>query len=305
MVMPNFLIIGAAKSGTTSLYRYLMQHPQIFMSPTKEPSFFAIECGTTFQGPWKRWASQYAVTSIDSYLALFSGVSDEVAIGEASTAYLVHPKVPECIHRHIPNVKLIAILRNPVDRAYSDYLMRLLHGDRSHADLIEAIHMRDESVRKNWGLGEEYVEVGFYYTHLRRYFDIFDRSQIRVYLFQDFRTSPLAILQDIFRFLDVEETFTPDLSSQYNVGGYPKNKAWLALLVKLNQIRPRLGFLISLIPTRLRQYIGSNLFSLQKRGLVKAPPLEPHMRRRLIQLYQEDILKLQDLIQQDLSSWLE
>lgn len=301
MTMPNFLVIGAAKSGTTSLYNYLKQHPQIYMSPMKEPAFFAFEGIATFRGPWKSWASRNTVTSIEAYRALFQGVSDEVAIGEASQTYLVHPNAPERIRHYVPDVKLIAILRDPVERAYSDYLMQLLHGGEAVADLGEAIRRREAGVHKSWGLGEQYVDVGFYYTHLKRYFDIFGRSQIRVYLYQDFQIDPGNILQDIFRFLDVEETFVPDLSTQYNVGGAPKNRVWLALLVKLNQIKPLVR---SFIPATLRRHIVNPFTNLQKQGLVKPPPLEPDVRMELIQLYREDIFKLQDLIQRDLSRWL-
>jgi hypothetical protein len=124
MTMPNFLIIGAAKSGTTSLHHYLKQHPQVYMSQIKEPSFFAFE-GTkpAIPGPWKRWAAHNFITDIQAYRSLFQGVSDEVAIGEASTIYLVHPTAPQRIRHYVPDAKLIAILRDPAERAYSNYRM--------------------------------------------------------------------------------------------------------------------------------------------------------------------------------------
>jgi hypothetical protein len=303
MTMPNFLIIGAAKSGTTSLYHYLKQHPQIYMSAVKEPAFFAVD-GTkfAFRGPWRRWASRNTITNIEAYCALFQEVRDEVAIGEASTAYLVHPRAPERIKHYIPEVKLIAILRDPVKRAYSDYLMRRLYGEPPAADLGQAIRRREACVRKNWGLGQRYVDVGFYYTHLKRYFDIFDPAQIKVHLYEDFKTDPVSILQDIFRFLGVDETFIPDLSFEYNVGGIPKHEVWRAFLTRLNLIKPALK---PIIPATLRQRIANHLSNLQRRGLVKPPPLEPDVRAELIQIYREDILKLQDLIRRDLSRWLE
>lgn len=304
MTMPNFLIIGAARSGTTSLYHYLNQHPQIYMSPVKEPSFFAFE-GTklAFREPWRRRAFRNTITNIEAYRALFQGVSDEVAIGEASPLYLVHPSAPERIRHYIPDVKLIAILRDPVERAYSACLMERLYGGEPLADLGQEIRRREAWIGENWQV-KGYVDVGFYYTHLKRYFDIFDPSQIKVYIYEeDFRANPVSVLQEAFQFLGVHETFIPDLSIKYNISGISRNRVWHAFLIKLKLMK---FVLRPFIPATLRQHIATRyVINLQRRGLVKPPPLEPDVRAELIQIYQEDILKLQDLIQRDLSGWLE
>src|SRR5215218_4707583 len=123
MTMPNFLIIGAGKSGTTSLYHYLGQHPEVFMSPMKEPKFFCFEGERpNFRGPGDdEEINRKCVTTIDAYRALFDGVACEKAVGEASSMYLYYPKAPERIDHHVAGVRLIAVLRNPVDRAYSSY----------------------------------------------------------------------------------------------------------------------------------------------------------------------------------------
>lgn len=298
MTMPNFLIIGAVKSGTTSLYYYLKQHPQIYMSPTKEPSFFAFEESMPpFQGLSGRGASCDYITNIEAYRALFQEASDEIAIGEASPVYLVHPSAPERIRHHIPEVKLIAILRDPVESIYSAYLMQRLYGAESLADFGQAIRREDADIHKPWRLRQQYIDVGFYYTHLKRYFDIFDPSQIRVYLYEDFKTNPMSVLKDIFRFLGVDATFIPDLSLKHNVGGIPKNKVWHAFFLIRPVLRP-------FIPARLRQHLATNFSHLQRQGLLKPPPPDSDVRAELIQIYREDILKLQDLIHRDLSRWL-
>jgi hypothetical protein len=301
VTLPNFLIIGAAKSGTTSLYYYLKQHPQIYMSPVKEPSFFAFE-GTKpeFYGPWKRWASHNAVTDIDSYRALFRGVADEMAIGEASPIYLVHPRAPERIKHYIPDAKLIGILRNPVDRAYSAHLMRVLYTGES-LDFLQVVRQRRGIRGPQWPK-QPIIDVGFYYAHLKRYFDMFDRAQIRVYLHEALRTVPLSVLQDIARFLGVDDSFVPDLSVQHMAGGVPRSPLWGAVLIVLDRAKRMLRLFI---PASLQQR-GVNYFNhLRRRGLAKAPRLEPAVRRELLQVYKEDILKLQDLIQCDLSAWLQ
>ncbi len=304
MTMPNFLILGAAKSGTTSLYHYLKRHPQIYMSQIKEPSFFAFE-GTkpSIQGPWKQWAAHNLITDIRAYRALFQDVSNEVAIGEASTIYLVHPKAPQRIEHHVPDAKLITILRDPAERAYSDYCMQRLFRGESLASLHQAVRRRKARLQKN----ERSVQLrqndaGFYYTHLKRYFDIFDRNQIQIYLYEDFKTNPVSMLQDVCQFLGADLAFIPDMSTRYMAGGVPRNKIWSTLLVRLNSIKPVLK---PLVPPILRQHLVDYVDNLQGRLLVKAPPLTPEIRRELIQMYRKDILQLEHLIQQDLSSWLE
>lgn len=297
--MPNFLIIGAVKSGTTSLYHYLRQHPQIYMSPVKEPSFFAFkETELDSQLSRRRWASYDYILNIDDYRTLFEGVSDEVAIGEASPAYLIHPSAPKHIKHYVPDAKLIAILRDPVESIYSAYLMQRLYGRERLADFGQVIRRQETEEFKSWRLRQRYIDIGFYYTHLKRYFDIFDPMQIKIYIYDDFKAEPIRVLRNIFQFLGLNEAFIPDLSIKYNVGGIPRCKAWHTFF----QIRPVLR---PLVPATLRQHVASNLSSFQRRVLAKPPPVEPNVRRELVQILRADILELQNLIGRDLSGWLE
>ncbi len=305
MTMPNFLVIGAGKSGTTALYYYLKQHPQIYMSPMKEPKFFAYEGQKLdFRGPSGTKVSQTSITDIEAYRALFQAVSNEIAIGEVSPEYLYNPRAPERIRHHIPNAKLIAILRNPVDRAYAGYLMQVREGRESYTDFAQALEAEETRIRDNWTFGH-YASGGFYYTQLKRYFDLFNQNQIKVYLNEDLNTNAPGLLKDIFQFLEVDNAFLPDLSVRYNVSGAPKNKLLHALVVGINPIKPALK---TLLPKGLETILNERYNNLRARyfqyNLVK-PQLSPEVRQQLIQTYREDILKLQDLIERDLSKWLE
>lgn len=294
--MPNFLIIGAAKAGTSALNSYLKQHPQIYMSPVKEPQFFAYEDQKLdFHGPGIA-TIQNSITDIKAYSALFQEVSNETAIGEASTIYLYNPKAPERIRHYIPDAKMIAILRNPVDRAYSGYLMHVREG-RETLDFAQALQAEETRIRNNWSFGH-YTSWGFYYPQLRRYFDMFERDQIRVYLYEDMTGDAAGLLRDIFQFLNVEETFDPDLSVRYNVSGMPKNKAFHALVKRPNPIKPVLK---QLLPAWLKTSLKDRYLQYSD---VK-PQLAPEVRQQLLEVYRDDILKLQNLIQRDLSKWLE
>ncbi|MGF1479793.1 MAG: sulfotransferase domain-containing protein [Cyanophyceae cyanobacterium] len=299
--MPNFLVIGAAKAGTTSLYTYLQQHPQIYLSPVKETNFFAMEGeNLNYKYPASKTIDNYlsqCQTDLHTYQKLFEGVSDEKAIGEISPMYLYETQAPERIHHYIPDVKLIAILRNPVDRAYSGFLHTIRDNLEPIADFEQAIQEEPKRRESNWWWGFFYVHPGFYYEQLTRYFQKFERSQIKIYLYEDFQKQPTPLLQDLFRFLQVNESFMPDMSAKYNVTGIPRNKV---LYKALNQRNLFTLALRLLLPSKLYESFTTDI---KNRSLTK-PELTSDVRKHLIQVYKEDILKLQDLLQKDLSAWL-
>jgi hypothetical protein len=299
MPMPNFFIIGAAKSGSTSLYHYLRQHPQIYMSPLKEPKFFALANERLdFNGPGDQENVSRAITSMDAYQALFREVSDELLVGEASVLYLYSQKALHRIRQYCPNAKLIAILRNPVDRAYSNFLALRQRNEEPIVDFAQALQQEEIRIRNNWHPRWHYKQRGFYYAQLKLYFDAFSRSQIGIYLYDDLCANPGKLLRDIFRFLCVDETFIPDISIKHNMAHrIPRSKILHAFLSRSNVIKTVLKLFF---PVGLRQRLRINL---ENKNLVK-PSLPTKIRRELTQTYQKDILKLQDLIQRDLSKWL-
>jgi Sulfotransferase family len=300
MTMPNFLVIGAGKSGTTSLYHYLKQHPEIYMSPIKEPKFFALEGKTPdFRGPGDEvHMNRKSVTDVGAYRALFSGVTDEKAVGEASTLYLYSPEAPARIRHHVPHARLIAILRNPVDRAYSSFIQRVQKGDEPLDDFAQALQQEEDRVRNNWAPRWQAKRIGFYHEHLRRYYDAFERDQIKVFLYEDLKGDPVGVAQSAYRFLGVEDAFVPDVSLVYNPSGIPKSKALQALLKSPNPLRSVLKLLI---PSGLRPRLTAYL---ENRNIVRPPPLEAAVRGELVESYRADILKLEKLIGRDLSEWL-
>jgi hypothetical protein len=295
VTMPNFFIIGAQKAGTTSLYYYLKQHPQVYMSPRKEPHFFE-GMHAAFYRPGRTIPP---VTNLEDYQALFEGVSNEKAIGEASASYLYSPRAPALIKRSIPHAKLISVLRNPADRAYSNFVHCLQVGREPLGSFVEALQAEERRIRENWGPLWHYKQKGFYYAQVKRYFDTFGQDQVKIYLYDDLRGSPFSMLRDIFRFLDVDETFAPDLSIEHNTAGVPKNKSIYAMAKRLASRNPALkvALLERFLPAGPRRYVKSKIF-------VKPPPLPAEVRRQLIDSYREDILQLQELIGQDLSPWL-
>ena len=303
MTMPNFCIIGAAKSGTTSLYQYLKQHPQIYMSPVKEPRFFGLEGEIpNFQGPRDEQTNRVLKCNLEEYQSLFREVANETAIGEASPWYLYLEKAPLQMRHHIPDAKLIVMLRNPVDRAYSSFLHQFQRGAEPLNNFSQALLDEERRIRQNWRPIWHYKQLGFYHQQLSRYLKVFDRQQIRVYLYEDFCNEPLSLLQNIFDFLNVDDTFTPDVSRKYNVTRVPPNQTLRTLMNKPNPIKLAIK---SLLPDKLCQSLKAN-FSGVGNYTAKSikPKLAPEVRSQLIEEYRDDIFKLQDLIHKDLSHWL-
>ena len=299
MTLPNFLIIGAAKSGTTALHYYLKQHPQIYMSPMKEPDFFALEGERpeNFQG---KSNFDDEITDFETYCSLFKGVSNEVAVGESSTLYLYSSKASDRIKHYIPDVKLIAILRDPVERAYSHFLFNISKDNYKETitDFARAIQAEQERISNNGWFRWHYKQRGFYYVQLKRYFELFEGEQIKVYLYEDFKANSLVVLKDVFQFLGVDDNFLPNASQKHNVTYIPKNRSIKQLLDPWNSINSSLR---KFVPPQIRKSVKTQILKFNRQ---QPPPLLPEVRSQLIEEYREDILKLQDLIQRDLSKCL-
>jgi hypothetical protein len=295
MVLPNFLIIGAAKAGTTALCDYLKQHPQIFISYIREPHFFAFQKEEiNFRGPGDRKIHQHTITDFAEYQRSFKGSAGKVAIGEGSTTYLYSPQAPARIQATLPEVKLIAVLRNPVDRAYSSYLHLVRDGQEPLTDFAQALQAEATRIQEHWMPLWHYQQRGFYYQQLHRYYDLFRQEQIKIYLYEDLIQDPEGLLKDLFGFLEVDDTFAPDVFAKPNISGIPKNQLLHWFLTQPNPIKTLLR---PLVPSQVRQNI--HLSNLEK------PQLSPETRQKMLEVYREDILQLQTLIQRDLSSWLQ
>ncbi len=294
ITLPNFLIIGAAKAGTTALHEYLQQHPQIYMTPTKETNFFAFEGEEiNFQGTGDEALKEFSITDLDTYRAQFTGISTELAIGEACPSYLYYPQAAGKIKTYIPDVRLIVILRNPVDRAYANFLHTVRDDREPHTDFALALQDEARRIANNWEWFWHYVQVGFYGNQLKHYYEIFAPSQIKVYLYEDLKENAIALLQDIFRWLEVDDTFVPDMALRPNKSGMPKNQLLHQILTKPNPLKTLLK---PLFPAQIRQKI-------QHQNL-NTPQISQEIRQQLLDLYRADILQCQDLINRDLSAWL-
>ncbi|MEM9267179.1 MAG: sulfotransferase [Cyanobacteria bacterium P01_F01_bin.13] len=293
---PTFLIIGVQKSGTTSIYSYLKQHPQVYMSPVKETNFFERDWTTAAADVLRRKRDN--IITWEDYQQLFAAATEQhLALGEVSPNYMFHYQfAAKHIQTRLPDVKLLAVLRNPVQRAFSDYLM----------------HMRDAVVGKQTPLAEQvrsrgdasYVLLkGKYYEPLKHFIDRFGRSRVDVFLYDDLRQDSQAFMQNLYRSIGVDSDFVVDTSKKLQVAKVPKNQTMNRLLKTQNPIRTVATGIMQLVPSTVRHQLRDRLIALnsQEKNQVKFTEEDQIL---LQQYYREDILKLQDLLQRDLSVWL-
>ena len=298
--LPNCLIIGAAKAGTTSLFRYMQQHPDIYMHPRKQLNFFAAS-DPKFNGPAPRDLSLRDTTTLPDYCAQFAAACGQKIVGEASNSYLYSPQAASRIRATVPGVKLIAILRHPVERAYSRFLQLVRSGRETASDFEEALALEEQRVRDNWWPDFHYLRMGLYCEQLQRYFDLFPRESIRVFLFDELKRDPAGLAKRAFEFLEVDSSFTPDTTIVYSNSGLPQNRPLHVVLQSLRKARPLAEVVM---PLALRKRVVRLAAELHNKNLGK-PQLPPTVMRRFTAHYRDDILRLQDLIGQDLSAWLE
>ncbi|MEZ5004447.1 MAG: sulfotransferase [Chitinophagales bacterium] len=312
---PNFFMVGVVKGGTTSLHQYLDQHPQIFMSPVKEtnyfsrndidPSKFSKAYTHDVNVDLKKFLASDMITSIHiahvtneaDYHQLFKKVTSEIAIGEASNSYILYPTAPRLIHETYPNAKIIMMLRNPVKRAYSQYVMNLRLGKTLERDFIKEIENDDKSVNKGWGANHQYLSIGMYYEQVKRFYDIFPKDQILICWYDEYKKDSQKVVRSIYRFLGVDENYQVDTTEKLNTAGVPK-------FAKLNYFINQSGVISWAkrnFPRSWREPFKKLMYSSKEMAIPKMTDAE---KEYLINYYKEDILKLSKLVDKDLSHWL-
>lgn len=301
LTLPNFLIIGAAKAGTTSLHYYLQQHPEIFMCPKKDTFFFDFDGKEpNFDGPGdNEWYRNQAIIHLEQYQALFINGGGKKAVGEACAGYLYDAEAPARIHRHVPHAKLIAVLRDPVERAYSSFLQQVRDGYETVSDFPAALSLEEQRIRDNWRPIWHYKTRGFYFEQLKQCLRYFDQSQLRIYLYEDLQQDPATLLKDIFTFLEVDNNFEPDTSVRHNRAGIPRSRFLHKLIMTPNSLKTMVK---PLIPGRVRSFVKATV--TDSTANLRRPALSENLRKQLVAEYCDDILQLQQFIQRDLSHWL-
>lgn len=289
MAFPNFFIVGSAKAGTTSLYHYLRQHPEVFMSPVKEPHYFS----QVAPDPELRFIYAHkSVRDEASYQKLFRDASQARAIGEASTSYLWDEKTPARIKAAVPAAKIIIMLREPAARAHSHYLNDVREGIEKRP-FLQALKEDYARTRKGWGISHLYVELGLYAEQVRRYLASFSEHNVLVLFFEEFSADTKSILRKVWDFLHLEAP--PNGHEEYrtahNAYAAPRSLAAQAILGT-----PVLRAMGRSLPKSLRQ-LGRDRILLRQE---KKPAFDPPARDFLYEIYEPDRARLAEVMKRHL-----
>ncbi len=303
MQLPNFLIIGSPKAGTTTLYEALATHPDVFMSAQKEPGFFIHE-GTTVDP--RNPAMRGKVTNFETYRDLFAAASGYAAVGEATVGYYSRPRaIPKIIARLGEGTKLICILRHPVERAYSHYLYAKLKGFEA-SDLTFEEAVRDEAVvmEGGWVRRRDYVSLGHYGRHLAPWIEAFGRKNLHIDFFEALLEDETSFFERAFSFLGVDAAHRPPPAAATAKSGVPRNRWLHEMLFGRSRVRSWLkGSLPPALVEGLRGPLASVRQQVSDRNLVK-PPLSPSLRASLAPVFAEDVRQVEEWTGRDLSAWL-
>jgi hypothetical protein len=292
ITLPNLLIVGAAKCGTTSLHNYLKQHPDIFMTEHKEPHFLInSEIGER--------RVHKAVTTLETYEKMFETEADYKYKGESSVMYLAFPEFSiKNIKKYLdPDVKIIIMLRNPIERAFAGYLHNVRYNTSENLSFEEAIEKSEERYQKTNDMTPDtrYLHVGMYYNQVKKYMDEFGKN-VHVVIYDDYVSNINGSIKRVFDFLKVNN-IEMDTSQRHMVGGWIfKNPILRKLMISKNGLK---SFVKLLLPSSsLRKKIRTIIMRF---GTSKTPELTTKMRKYLEDYYRDDIAKLENLIDKDLN----
>ncbi len=288
MLLPDFLIVGAMRSGTTSLYKYLGNHSEVFMPSLKEPNFFSF-LGETFsphpkeirEEPW----------NLTDYLALFNFAKNDQIVGEASASYLYYfdktiKNIGNIYGEQADNLKIIGVLRNPIDRAWSLYMLKKQGGGWKKDFLTIAKEFEGKSKKDQYF---NFLESGLYSKQLKAYRDVFPCTKF--FLFEEFTTEPQRVVKDILEFIGVNNNDPPiTVGKVYNRSGTPRNKLYSPLFNFLfghNWLKSKLK---GIVPESIRFEIKTSVGSL----LLKKPEIPKGVKDYLYDWYKKDLDRLID-----------
>jgi len=284
-IWPNLFIVGAPRAGSTSFYDFLKRTKGIFMSNLKEPHYFSQSIDPKFLiSP---------IRDEKKYLNMFKNVKDEKIIGEASTTYLWDPKAPFLIHEKSPNAKIIVMLRDPVQRAYSNYLLRISAGKQ---------YSFSEAIKVAMNFGEDFykgviIEGGWYSEQIKRYFDVFGREQVKIIIFEEFIKEPKRIVKEALEFLRIDSDPPDEIELTHNILTRPRNRI-IATLMQTGIIRNTAR---KFIPNTISEIAVRRIFGKK----ITKPEMPQKEREFLEELYRNDVLELQKLISREIPwKWL-
>jgi len=297
---PNLFLVGAPKCGTTSLHNYLSQHPDVYMSPDKEPYYFCTDIKIRYR--------RHHYANEEAYLQLFAGAGSEKYLGESTTFYLSSERAAHNIKEFTPDAKIICSLRNPVDMMYSMYRFQLKRGEENARSFEEALALEPYRAR-----GERlpraclfrntllYHSLASYESQVRKYYDLFGRDQVYVVLFDDLYRDALQTCRELFKFLEIDVEAPIDIGTKNSTDAVKASwSLWLGhAFPRVMNVSRRI------VPARIRRTVMVNADWAFPRRFEPSSSLDRDLRNRLVHEFRPENEKLSRLINRDLSAWIE
>jgi hypothetical protein len=294
----NLFIVGATKSGTTSLHNYLSQHPDVFMSANKEPHYFAKNDIKEYKGPGDKYIqNEMFVTEELGYNQLFEKSEDQKVIGESTATYLYYSSAAEEIKRFNPDAKIIILLRDPIQRAFSAYMHMRRDGRESVHSFLETLNLEEKRKKDDWMPIWFYKDLGMYYQQVKKYIDIFGIQNVKVDLFEDVRNDWDKYLESVCAYLGIDKHHRFDTRVSDNISGLPKSRILHNLLRRKNIFT---GTVKLLLPENERKLLKA---CFNKFNIKKSNKLTLNEKLFLGNFYKESNQKLAELLKVDLKRW--
>lgn len=279
-IWPNFFIVGAPRSGTTSLYNYLKCVPGIYMPPVKELNYFAQGVSVRYRRKPSLRVRRYSpVRDQTDYLKLFENVKDEIAVGDATASYLSDPEAAGRIKAAVPEARIIMILRDPVERVYSHYLLDARAGWQ-RAPFEEAART------------ELYLEPSMYAKQAQRYLNVFGPDHIKILIFEEFIQDPRKAVREVLTFLGVNAEPPAIVGEVYNYFTIPRSP----FVGRILRSRPMRVAMRVLIQPRTRRKIRRQVLGKK----ANKPPMTETTRRFLEDVFRADVLSLERILDRSL-----
>lgn len=301
MALPDFLIIGVPKAGTTALHSALASHPQLLLSKVKEPKYFLCDDQRPPRqyGPGDAHSRREWIWRRDRYEALFDG-PPHLLRGESTPFYFYDTSAQRRIARLLPAAKLIVVVRDPVDRAHSNWLHLWSDGLEPVGNFLEACELEDQRIRAGWGLFWRYRRLGLYGCQLEHLLDLFPREQLHVLRYRQLVDTPAEAFDEVCGFLGVTRGLVREVPAE-NIRGYVDWAARSRVLRKALRVGATAGAWFP--PYVWRKASAPLLSSLQRRSGPR-PDVAPEDRRRLVEFFADDVRKFGALLGRDFSDWL-
>jgi len=254
--LPNLVVAGAPKCGTTSLYHYLKQHPEVYLPARKELHYFTREhLARDTAGPGDTVVLRHLCKDRAAYEAEFAGARGEKVLGDISPSYFDFAEVAPAMRRELEDARIVILLRDPVAKAFSQY-MHLVRDGRETLCFYDALQAEAERTGRHWSMIWRYAASSLYADRLRHYLDSFGDRRVRIHLFEEFVAQPQSLLEDLWRFLGVDPTVRPDTSRVFNVSSRPRSRALATLVSKRS---PLAAVARAVVPPGIRSRITESV----------------------------------------------